>query len=48
MVLDILLFTYMAYRYKYLTPEAADSKELGDLNGKPLNGIDNAAYKSTE
>lgn len=43
----MLLFTYMAYRYKYFTPQQTES-ELGEVNEKNHNGIENAAYKPTE
>lgn len=47
MVLDILLFTYMAYRYKYLIPDNETTDFVVTTETNP-NGIDNAAYKSTE
>lgn len=47
MVVDILLFTFLAMRYTYVTPEDTEIEELNkeDAETKKLsNGIENPSF----
>lgn len=51
MVADILLFTFMAMRYTYVTPEDSETEELNkdetELK-KQSNGIENPSFTPVE
>ncbi|KAJ8924659.1 hypothetical protein NQ315_000810 [Exocentrus adspersus] len=54
MVVDILLFTFMAMRYVYVTPEDTETEELTsnkeehEENKKLSNGIENPSFTSVD
>nr|XP_023020022.1 peptide transporter family 1-like [Leptinotarsa decemlineata] len=50
MVVDIILFAFLAMKYKYVQSETSELEELKDTNGddhdeKIKNGLDNPTYK---
>lgn len=45
MVIDMLLFAYLAMRYEYVKPEDWEAEELSEETEKPkVNGIDNPSF----